>query len=116
MLLFGLTTNSSLLYYYTCFPFLLAISGTWVETQRVQKKKLERSMEENGTDAVPPSKRLGPERLAKLEAIGFKWSAKKANAGSKDMTISNATSTSPAANAGGNNNDDDCRNSNSRRH
>ena len=49
--------------------------GTWVETQRVQWKKLPRSQEEAG-DVVTPNKRLNAERLQRLESIGFAWSAK----------------------------------------
>ena len=32
--------------------------------------------EQSGAEAVTPNKRLNPERLAKLEAIGFAWTAK----------------------------------------
>lgn len=49
--------------------------GTWVETQRVQYKKLQRSATDVDT-AVTPNKRLNAERLKKLESIGFAWSAK----------------------------------------
>jgi hypothetical protein len=45
--------------------------GTWVETQRVQHKKLQQDGE-----AVTPNNRLNAERLAKLESVGFAWSAK----------------------------------------
>lgn len=45
--------------------------GTWVETQRVQYKKLQQDGE-----AVTPNNRLNAERLAKLESVGFAWSAK----------------------------------------
>lgn len=45
--------------------------GTWVETQRVQYKKLQQTGE-----AVTPNNRLNAERLEKLESVGFAWSAK----------------------------------------
>lgn len=50
--------------------------GTWVETQRVQHKRLQRQIDDSGTEIVAPNKRLNQERLEKLEAIGFAWSAK----------------------------------------
>jgi hypothetical protein len=41
--------------------------GTWVETQRVQYKRLEREVDEqSGGEVVQPSKRLNQARLAKL--------------------------------------------------
>jgi hypothetical protein len=49
--------------------------GTWVETQRVQWKKLPRSEAEQG-EVVTPNKRLNDERLRRLESVGFAWSAK----------------------------------------
>ena len=49
--------------------------GTWVETQRVQWKKLPRAASEQG-EVVTPNKRLNDERLTRLESIGFAWSAK----------------------------------------
>lgn len=49
--------------------------GTWVETQRVQWKKLPRTEAEQG-EVVTPNKRLNDERLRRLESIGFAWSAK----------------------------------------
>jgi hypothetical protein len=49
--------------------------GTWVETQRVQWKKLPRTEAEQG-EVVTPNKRLNDERLRRLEAVGFAWSAK----------------------------------------
>jgi hypothetical protein len=55
----------------------LPYSGTWVETQRVQYKRLEREVDEaSGVEAVQPNKRLNQERLEKLKSIGFAWSAK----------------------------------------
>jgi hypothetical protein len=59
-----------------------------VETQRVQYKKLQREFDEcSGTEAVHPNKRLNQERLAKLQTIGFAWSAKgqRKNPTSTDM-------------------------------
>jgi len=51
--------------------------GTWVETQRVQYKRLQRAVDEqSGVEAVTPNKRLNQERLEKLQSIGFTWSAK----------------------------------------
>ncbi|KAL7572037.1 hypothetical protein ACA910_001690 [Epithemia clementina (nom. ined.)] len=51
--------------------------GTWVETQRVQYKRLQREFDAtSGVEAVQPNRRLDQERLAKLEEIGFAWSAK----------------------------------------
>ena len=51
--------------------------GTWVETQRVQYKRLEREVDAtSGVEEVYPNKRLDHERLAKLKLIGFAWSAK----------------------------------------
>jgi hypothetical protein len=49
--------------------------GTWVETQRVQWKRLPRTEAERG-EVVTPNKRLNDERLRRLESIGFAWSAK----------------------------------------
>jgi len=49
--------------------------GTWVETQRVQYKKLERAVDEaSGVETVAPNKRLNQERLERLQSIGFAWS------------------------------------------
>jgi len=45
--------------------------GTWVETQRVQYKKLSRE-----TEGLTSNNRLNTERLHRLEGIGFCWSAK----------------------------------------
>eukprot|EP00339_Tiarina_fusa_P008798 CAMPEP_0117025770 /NCGR_PEP_ID=MMETSP0472-20121206/19007_1 /TAXON_ID=693140 ORGANISM="Tiarina fusus, Strain LIS" /NCGR_SAMPLE_ID=MMETSP0472 /ASSEMBLY_ACC=CAM_ASM_000603 /LENGTH=877 /DNA_ID=CAMNT_0004732585 /DNA_START=316 /DNA_END=2949 /DNA_ORIENTATION=- len=51
--------------------------GTWVETQRVQYKRLPRTIDqESGSEMVQPNKRLTGDRLNKLESIGFAWSAK----------------------------------------
>lgn len=50
--------------------------GTWVETQRVQYKRLERTEDEGGREIVHPNKRLTAERLQKLEALDFTWVAK----------------------------------------
>jgi len=51
--------------------------GTWVETQRVQYKRLIRTQdEESGLEIVHPNKRLTTERLQKLESVGFAWVAK----------------------------------------
>uniref|UniRef100_A0A7S3P091 Helicase-associated domain-containing protein n=1 Tax=Amphora coffeiformis TaxID=265554 RepID=A0A7S3P091_9STRA len=51
--------------------------GTWVETQRVQYKRLQREYDETrGVESVQPNKRLNQERLRKLHEIGFAWSAK----------------------------------------
>jgi len=76
--------------------------GTWCETQRVQKKKMEKAMEGNGGEGVAtPNRRIGtrmgPERLAKLEAVGFAWTAK---------TLKNKPKHCPAAAADGDFNDD----------
>jgi 4-hydroxyphenylpyruvate dioxygenase-like putative hemolysin len=46
--------------------------GTWVETQRVQYKKLHQQQGEN----IAPNNRLNADRLEKLESAGFAWSAK----------------------------------------
>lgn len=46
--------------------------GTWVETQRVQYKKLHQQHGEN----ITPNNRLNADRLQKLESAGFAWSAK----------------------------------------
>lgn len=46
--------------------------GTWVETQRVQYKKLQQL----GGESITPNNRLNAERLEKLESVGFAWSAK----------------------------------------
>ena len=46
--------------------------GTWVETQRVQYKKLQ---QQDG-ESITPNNRLNAERLEKLESAGFAWSAK----------------------------------------
>lgn len=52
-------------------------SGTWVETQRVQYKRLDRDVcEQSGVESITPNKRLCAERLRKLQDIGFAWSAK----------------------------------------
>lgn len=58
------------------YSFLVHYRGTWVETQRVQHKRLQRQIDDSGTEIVAPNKRLNQERLEKLEAIGFAWSAK----------------------------------------
>eukprot|EP00980_Cylindrotheca_fusiformis_P006910 scaffold1442_cov128-Cylindrotheca_fusiformis.AAC.31 len=50
--------------------------GTWVETQRVQYKRLARTQDESGQEIIHPNKRLTTERLQKLESIGFAWVAK----------------------------------------
>ncbi|KAG7356875.1 helicase domain protein [Nitzschia inconspicua] len=51
--------------------------GTWVETQRVQHKRLARTYDPHtGMETVQPNNRLTAERLHKLQAIGFAWSAK----------------------------------------
>lgn len=64
--------------------------GTWVETQRVQYKRLPRIFDPvTGVEtAVQPNNRLTAERLQKLEDIGFAWSAKQLR---KDTTISQKT-------------------------
>lgn len=67
--------------------------GTWVETQRVQWKKLPRSESEQG-EVVTPNKRLNDERLRRLEAIGFAWSAKNIH---KPKPASPATTPAPKA-------------------
>lgn len=48
--------------------------GTWVETQRVQYKKLQLNSETG--EPITPNNRINPERLSRLESIGFAWSAK----------------------------------------
>ncbi|KAL3936285.1 MAG: hypothetical protein SGBAC_008367 [Bacillariaceae sp.] len=50
--------------------------GTWVETQRVQYKRLIRTQDQSGHEIVHPNKRLTAERLRKLESVGFAWVAK----------------------------------------
>eukprot|EP00429_Kryptoperidinium_foliaceum_P036643 CAMPEP_0176178096 /NCGR_PEP_ID=MMETSP0120_2-20121206/91256_1 /TAXON_ID=160619 /ORGANISM="Kryptoperidinium foliaceum, Strain CCMP 1326" /LENGTH=1067 /DNA_ID=CAMNT_0017516245 /DNA_START=166 /DNA_END=3371 /DNA_ORIENTATION=+ len=51
--------------------------GTWVETQRVQFKRLPRVWDEATQQQIPqPNKRLTAERLQKLTDLGFCWSAK----------------------------------------
>jgi hypothetical protein len=62
--------------------------GTWVETQRVQYKKLQ---SQDG-EAVTPNNRLNSERLAKLESAGFAWSAKNIR---KAKTLTSSTTTPP---------------------
>ena len=67
--------------------------GTWVETQRMVHKKLERVPDSGGVlgETIVPNKRLNPERLERLESIGFVWSArsaKKAEAAQSDSSSS----------------------------
>lgn len=73
--------------------------GTWVETQRVQYKKLQQVQQAGGEAS---NNRLNPERLAKLESVGFAWSAKNirkskqasptaANAGAKKRFVGGAS-------------------------
>eukprot|EP00934_Nitzschia_sp_Nitz4_P001966 Nitzschia sp. Nitz4//scaffold107_size73032//27795//30897//NITZ4_005759-RA/size73032-augustus-gene-0.100-mRNA-1//-1//CDS//3329532590//1966//frame0 len=51
--------------------------GTWVETQRVQYKRLPRVWDAQlQMEVAEPNKRLTSERLHKLEDLGFCWSAK----------------------------------------
>lgn len=51
--------------------------GTWVETQRVQFKRLPRVFDETlGYDVPQPNNRLTAERLSRLSELGFCWSAK----------------------------------------
>eukprot|EP00529_Nitzschia_sp_RCC80_P008070 CAMPEP_0113486452 /NCGR_PEP_ID=MMETSP0014_2-20120614/25004_1 /TAXON_ID=2857 /ORGANISM="Nitzschia sp." /LENGTH=1315 /DNA_ID=CAMNT_0000380125 /DNA_START=307 /DNA_END=4254 /DNA_ORIENTATION=+ /assembly_acc=CAM_ASM_000159 len=59
---------------YTTDPRL----GTWVETQRNQRKKLKSLgiCPTTGKELFEHNNRLNAERLAKLEDIGFAWSAK----------------------------------------
>ena len=66
-----------------------------VETQRVQYKRLPRIYDPaTGLETgVKPNKRLNAERLQKLEAIGFAWSAKHI----KKNTINNSDSTATTA-------------------
>jgi hypothetical protein len=47
-----------------------------VETQRIQWKKLPRTLAEGDTEVVTPNRRLNDERLKRLQSIGFAWSAK----------------------------------------
>ena len=68
--------------------------GTWVETQRVQYKRLAR----DSVGVAQPNKRLNRERLQKLESIGFAWSAKGRKV-VKAPTRSTTTSTTGAPNA-----------------
>lgn len=66
--------------------------GTWVETQRVQYKRLNRYWnEELQTYVVEPNKRLTAERLQKLQDLGFCWSAKHVRkVGGRQGTSENA--------------------------
>ncbi|GKY95090.1 hypothetical protein MPSEU_000473000 [Mayamaea pseudoterrestris] len=51
--------------------------GTWVETQRVQYRHLSRVIDQQtGKEIAIPSTRLSAERLEKLQAIDFAWTAK----------------------------------------
>ncbi|CAJ1957843.1 unnamed protein product [Cylindrotheca closterium] len=75
--------------------------GTWVETQRVQYKRLVRSQDESGRLIVLPNKRLTSERLNKLESVGFAWVAKfvKKSTSSKNKDDdSNSTNSSEPVN------------------
>jgi hypothetical protein len=60
-----------------------------VETQRVQHKKLSRLYDPStgAETGVLPNKRLTAERLQKLEAIGFAWSAKVARRNSASAAV-----------------------------
>ena len=64
--------------------------GTWVDTQRVQYKKMRKKLEKDGIEYVPPSRleieakesanrkpvvgRLTDDRIRRLEDLGFVWS------------------------------------------
>lgn len=64
--------------------------GTWVDTQRVQYKKMRKKLEKEGIEYVPPSRleedgkepvarkpvvgRLTDDRIRRLEDLGFVWS------------------------------------------
>lgn len=67
-----------------------------METQRAQWKKLHRTYDRvSGVETgVTPNKRLTKERLQKLEAVGFAWTAKPArkisvNTAASSLTVSN---------------------------
>lgn len=66
--------------------------GTWVETQRVQYKRLERTKNDgkNDIEYVIPNKRLTTERLSKLHSIGFAWSAKNIRKGHYNKGMNNS--------------------------
>lgn len=80
--------------------------GTWVETQRVQYKRLPRIHDESVGHEVPqPNKRLTAERLQKLSDLEFCWSAKHirktgstGSLGSATGAAKTATPSSPAVN------------------
>ena len=58
--------------------------GTFVETQRTQYKRLERTVDPvTGEERVIPNKRLTAERLELLNAIDFAWTAKFVRRGPK---------------------------------
>ena len=75
--------------------------GTWVETQRVQYKRLQREVDAtSGVEAVQPNKRLDQERLAKLVEIGFAWSAKHVRKSTKASATAGGPSPVPRKPAG----------------
>ena len=71
--------------------------GTWVETQRVQYKRLARVVDDSGLEVVEPNKRLNQERLTRLAEIGFCWSAKNKKKTTTTTTASSADSVGTAA-------------------
>jgi len=78
--------------------------GTWVETQRVQYKRLPRVYDETLGHEVPqPNKRLTAERLKKLSDLGFCWSAKHirktGSTGSLSSSAAAAAKTAPSSTA-----------------
>ena len=62
-----------------------------METQRAQWKKLSRTYDPNtgAETGVLPNKRLTAERIQKLQAIGFAWTAKPARKNSANGAASN---------------------------
>lgn len=57
-----------------CFNFYCIGRGGWCDTQRVQYRKKQLLAAYGG---VGLEKRLSPERIARLEALGFVWSPRK---------------------------------------
>jgi hypothetical protein len=74
--------------------------GTWVETQRVQYKRLPRVFDEAlGYEVPQPNKRLTAERLEKLNDLGFCWSAKHVRKTGSSGSLSSASNTPNAVKA-----------------
>jgi hypothetical protein len=74
--------------------------GTWVETQRVQYKRLSRVFDEAlGYEVPQANKRLTAERLQKLNDLGFCWSAKHIRKTGSTGSLGSASSTPNAVRA-----------------